>query len=113
MKIHMVDQLRFMIPALLETIPVEQDMICRVMGDCLFGPALDAEIGVLDTPSIFAPREQKFSYVRYDRSLELPGDGEFSRLSTDLDNVKLMPFLQRIGRQYAAENVRREHLYSR
>ncbi|TMA63527.1 MAG: patatin [Deltaproteobacteria bacterium] len=113
-RINLLDQLEFVIPALLGSISVEQDLICRLLGDCVHGASLDSELQALDTPTLFEAHQQKFTYVRYDRAYRKgPGAIELSPSEAQLDNLRLIPWLQQTGRQYAAENVRREHLFPR
>ena len=52
---------------LLETISQQQDMLCRVLGECLLGDALDFEVGNLQPSGLLAPCEKKFAYVRYNK----------------------------------------------
>jgi uncharacterized protein len=92
----------------------QQDMLCRVLGRCVFGPHLDREVGTLvDTPGGLEPRFM--TYVRYcpeltrdglDR-LGLPGI-EPSRVQR-LDSVRSIAELQQVGRAYAEAHVRRAH----
>lgn len=114
-KINVLDQIGYVIPALVGAASVEQDMLCRVLGDCLHGAPIDSEIGELKAATVFAPDEQKFTYVRYDRSVEsmFEETGGFTREKAALDNLELMPLLQTAGRRYAEEHVRPEHLYPR
>ena len=94
--------------------PCLQDLLGRVLGDCLFGERIDREVGDLLTPTMFGAAEQKFSYVRYDQLLDdaasSPGQ---PRLDLRLDRIESMPALQQLGREYAAAHVKREHLYPR
>lgn len=112
-QVHMIDQAAFVIPALLGSVGTEQDLVCRVLGDCVHGEPIDSEIGDLSGSGILDSREKKFRYVRYNR--------EFTAAETDLlfresgqrfslDNLALIPYLQRVGREYAAAHVRAEHL---
>ena len=114
-KINVVDQIGFVIPALVGAAVVEQDMLCRVLGDCVHGAPIDREVGELAEATLFTPGEQKFTYVRYDRSVEAMFEeiGGFSPEKAKLDNLELIPLLQAAGRRYAEENVRLEHLYPR
>jgi uncharacterized protein len=112
-KINVFDQLKFLVPALFGSVSLEQDLLCRVMGDCVYGAPLDGEIGALDSPTMFASDEQKFTYVRYDRALDAPDLPIANRVGTALDNLALIPALQSIGNDYARANVRLEHLYAR
>jgi patatin-like phospholipase/acyl hydrolase len=113
--INMLDQLKYLAPALISSIGFEQDLLCRVLGDCVHGHVLDREIGDLAAPALLDLEEKKFTYVRYDRAL----DAETSRLlqqsgiRTEMDNLQLIPLLQEEGREYASKNVAREHLYPR
>ncbi len=97
--------------ALIETIAWQQDYLCRCLGECLYGEQLDVEIkDLLDVP---IPGRNWFSYVRYNntfkgRKLEelLKKDRRMGRL----DAVHTIPALREIGRDYAQEHVRIEHL---
>jgi len=114
-KINVMDQFGFVVPALLGSVAWEQDLLCRVLGDCVHGCVLDSEVGALQEPTLLSPAEQKFTYVRYDElkkavrlgALELPQN------EVQLDDISRIPFLQEAGRTYAAEHVRLEHLYPR
>jgi len=114
-KINMVDQIKYLAPALLESIAVEQDILCRVLGDCMYGAKVDSELGTLDAPSLFGQSEQKFTYVRYDEPFNLtPSEArELVRGRTQMDNLKAIPDLQKAGEQYAKKHVRPEHLVPR
>jgi patatin-like phospholipase/acyl hydrolase len=106
-QVNFMDQLKFVIPALLDAASVQQDMLCRVLGDCVFGEPLDKEVGAVDTPSLLGAHEQKFTYVRYDQVMDR------GPLDLSLDHAANMPIFQRLGRAYAAANVHSEHLYPR
>jgi hypothetical protein len=98
--------------AMLSSVAVQQDMLCRVLGDCLHGDSLDVELGGLEAPSLLASSEQKCTYVRYDQRLDLLGDGTKRGLpfAPRLDDLSLIPRLREIGQRYAEEHVRLEHL---
>lgn len=111
-QVHMLDQAAFVIPALLGSVAVEQDLVCRVLGRCVCGDPIDSEVGSLAGPGLLGDAEKKFTYVRYNR--------EFTPKETDLlfretgqrfslDNLALIPFLQKVGREYAAAHVKAEH----
>src|SRR5438046_417801 len=87
----------------------------RVMGDCVFGAEIDSELQKLDSPSLFASSGQKFTYVRYDQPFEVsPCEAKrMTRGRTEMDNLELIPFLQRAGKEYAGKYVSVEHLYPR
>jgi hypothetical protein len=97
--------------ALVQGIAVEQDYLCRCLGECIFGEQIDSEIGNLVGMPLPGPRW--FSYVRYNRSYlgkeaeKLLSDGS---LLAKLDAVSAIPILREVGREYAAQNVKLEHL---
>jgi patatin-like phospholipase/acyl hydrolase len=111
--VNLLRQLEHVVPALIGSVSQQQDMICRILGDCLYGEPIDSEIGSLNEATLLAPAYQCFSYVRYDQDLERLGSRKLSRRETKIDNLKLMPLLQEIGREYANTHVRLEHLWPR
>jgi hypothetical protein len=113
--IHMLDQLKYLAPALISSIGFEQDLLCRILGDCVHGHLLDTELGDLTAPALLGLNEKKFTYVRYDRALDAETSKllQASRIRTELDNLQLIPLLQQEGQEYAAQNVSREHLHPR
>lgn len=114
-RIHLLDQVAYVIPALLESIAIEQDLLCRVLGDCRFGSELDREIGDLRGPGMLATSEKRFSYVRYNRFYSADETRELlvaTKQQFSLDNLQLIPYLQKTGREYAEQNVKREHLFA-
>ena len=114
-KINLWDQIKHTAPALVGAISTEQDLLCRILGDCVHGVPLDSEIGALDAPTLFGRTEQKFTYARYDQPLDATHSKarQLSQAETELDNLTLIPLLQEMGRDYATEHVRYEHLYPR
>ena len=98
---------------LIDSTSVQQDMMCRVLGQCRFGDEIDSEVGALISEGTPLPTDKQFSYVRYEhvftdeemRSAKTAYGGDFS-----LDNLRIMPFFSEIGAQYAERNVRLEHL---
>ncbi len=86
----------------------EQDMLCRVFGDCRHGDRLDRELG--DLVGASGPADPKlFSYLRYnaelspqwlaDRGLDHVAARDVQRL----DSTKHMAQLQEIGRSVGAD----------
>jgi uncharacterized protein len=114
--VNLLDAAMHVIPALMQSAAVEQDLLCRAIGDCSWGEPVDAEIGALteegDKPS---PRgERKFRYVRYDHRFT-PEEGAAMRSGGHsdpfaLDNLALIPALRALGREFAAANVKPGHL---
>lgn len=98
-------------PALIQGIAWEQDYICRCMGECLYGEELDAEIG--DLAGVSLPGRGWFSYVRYNKSFRGDEAGEWLKKDprlAQLDAIHAIPVLREIGRAYAEEHVRLNHL---
>ena len=94
----------------MESINREQDLVCRTVGYCKAGPPIDSEIGDLcDIPAAEIPT-RKFTYFRFDHYFtpeELDEAAQYgSKGSLQMDNLKLIPFLQKVGRRYAEESVR-------
>jgi hypothetical protein len=113
---HVLGHVRAVIRALMDGASVQQDILCRTTGVCLFGAAIDNEIGDLIPPvaaSAQLPADRQFCYVRYNHTYT---DEEIARaLETaggkwDLANLGLMPTARAAGTAYAAAHVRPEHL---
>jgi hypothetical protein len=111
--VDVIDQLKFTIPALMGAISIEQDLLCRVLGDCVHGAPIDSEIGMLQRPTLLSSREQKFTYVRYDVALESDEGRHMTAAQSRLDNLDSIPLLKAVGTDYAANTVMTEHLYPR
>jgi hypothetical protein len=102
--------------ALMDSISVEQDVVCRTIGLCKAGEEIDSEIGDLKdaTPATLATK--RFTYLRYDHCFT-PDELELARRQSKaglaLDNLLLIPFLQQIGSRFAEEHVRVKDLIER
>jgi hypothetical protein len=97
--------------ALIQGIALEQDYLCRCLGQCMHGEELDSEIGNLEGAAL--PGRNWFSYVRYNRSYMGKEAEELLRKTPQLaviDAVHAVPLLREVGRAYAQEHVRIEHL---
>jgi hypothetical protein len=107
--------------ALMQSIGWQQDYLCRCLGDCIFaeklvGENLDTEVGnLLAGNSVSAPPPGRswFGYVRYNRTFRkqemlkiLENDPTLKRI----DAIAAIPRLSDIGKAYAEENVKIEHL---
>jgi hypothetical protein len=117
-EIHLMDQLGFVIPGLMGSAAWEQDLICRVLGDCVHGAQLDSEIGALDTPDeagLLSWNEKKFTYARYDQITKVRDQEavDLYQKEFELDDISLIPILRKTGEKYAEKHVRLEHLYPR
>ena len=99
------------VAALLQGIAFEQDYLCRCLGQCIHGEELDSEIGNLEGAAL--PGRSWFSYVRYNKSYMGKAAEELMQKTpelAELDAVRAVPLLREVGRAYAEEHVRIEHL---
>jgi len=93
--------------ALIHSAVVQNDLLCRVLGECRSGPALDSELGDL-VGGAGLLRDPLFAYVRYDAgthptSLEGLGVGHLSAESLDrIDGVEFIEEMCQFGRAVAA-----------
>ena len=94
----------------------EQDLLCRVFGDCRAGDAIDLEIGDLIGSAGPLQRAQKlFTYLRYNveltrEGLDALGCGDIKpEVVQPLDSVDGIPDLQRIGKRVAETKVKEQH----
>ena len=94
----------------------EQDLLCRVFGDCRAGEALDREVGDLVGSVGPLRREQKlFTYLRYNAELTREGlDGLGCRdivpaSVQQLDSIEGIPDLRRVGKRVAETKVLEHH----
>lgn len=94
----------------------EQDMLCRIFGDCLAGDELDREIGdLVGEGSRGAVSEKLFTYLRY--SADIGRRGLAALDLGDLDPVKVQRMdsadglneMRAVGRAIAGRKVRAEH----
>jgi hypothetical protein len=97
--------------ALMEGVAWQQDFLCRCLGRCLYGDKLDAEIGDMMDASL--PSAAWFGYVRYNKSYRAEQLrqilAEHPQLSS-LDAIQTIPALRKVGKEYAGEHVKVEHL---
>jgi hypothetical protein len=95
--------------ALMDSINLEQDMICRTIGLCKAGEPIDSEVGDFrDVPASEIPN-RKCTYLRYDHSFtsaEIEQAKRYGKAAITLDNLRLIPFLREVGSRYAEEHVR-------
>jgi hypothetical protein len=93
----------------------DQDINCRTVGRCIFGPPLDREVGDLvpDVP-IGEDLGRDFLYARYDVELTREGldDLDLAKVDTarvtKLDSVKAIDDLLLIGQRYAEKYLKLE-----
>jgi hypothetical protein len=97
--------------ALMQGIALEQDCMCRCLGQCIHGEELDSEIGNLEGAALSG--RSWFSYTRYNKSYMGKDAEEFLRQNAELaqlDAIHAIPALREIGHAYAQEHVCIEHL---
>lgn len=99
--------------ALMDSISLQQDMICRTIGYCKEGDQIDSEIGTLRAVPAIEFAQRKFTYLRYDHVYQ-PDEIELARKygkgGLTLDNVSIIPLLRDVGRKYAEAHVRADDL---
>jgi uncharacterized protein len=97
--------------ALIQGVGMEQDYLCRCIGQCLHGEEVDSEVGNMEGCGL--PGRDWFSYVRYNKSFSGQAAKELLQKNAKLDKidaVQAIPVLRKIGREYAKEHVCLEHL---
>ena len=101
-------------PAMILSSVHEQDMLCRLFGRCLAGPALDRELG--DLVDIAAPGGRNlFTYLRYNENLTAEGLARLglSHIAPEfvqpMDSVLHIDALAEIGREIGERQVRLDH----
>jgi uncharacterized protein len=102
--------------ALMYAALTEQDVLCRVFGDCLMGDVIDSELLDLIGSGGSGPVTPKlFTYVRYTADLSRKGLDELglTRVRPEavqkLDSVEAIPQMQEVGRAVAEQKVKSEH----
>lgn len=92
----------------------EQDLLCRVFGNCLAGDLIDSEVG--DMIGKKGPTDSKlFTYMRYNAELSYAGLAELGleHIKPEnvqaLDSVEHIRELQEVGQAVADRDVKIEH----
>jgi uncharacterized protein len=91
----------------------EQDLLCRVFGNCRVGNEIDREVGDLICQD-GRGRPKMFTYLRYDADLSEQGLAQMGISEVDsksvdsLDCIGAMEDLQKIGRAMAEKQLRLE-----
>lgn len=95
----------------------EQDLLCRVFGECRAGDPIDREIGnLVGSAGPLGAGQKLFTYVRYNAELTREGLDALGCTDVDpaavqkLDSVEGIPDLRRVGRQVAERKVDAAHL---
>ena len=105
--------------ALMNAAAAGWDMSCRMLGECRFGGPIDREFGSMvcepgKPPNWSGPK--LFAYLRYDpdvtpaglAALKLPDID--AQAMQEMDSVKHMPDIQRVGKAFAERHVSIDHL---
>jgi hypothetical protein len=94
----------------------EQDLLCRVFGDCRAGDAIDREVGDLAGSVGPLQRDQKlFTYLRYNAELTREGLDALGcrdiapETVQQLDSIEGIPDLRRVGKRVAETKVLERH----
>jgi uncharacterized protein len=94
----------------------EQDLLCRVFGDCRAGDAIDRELGDLaGGAGPLQPEQKLFTYLRYNAELTREGLDAFGcrdikpEVVQRLDSIDGIPDLRRVGKQVAETKVQTDH----
>jgi hypothetical protein len=94
----------------------EQDLLCRIFGDCRAGDPIDREVGDLIGSIGPLTRDQKlFTYMRYNAELTREGLDKLGcsdvkpETVQKLDSVDGVPDLRRVGKAVAANKVDEAH----
>ena len=105
------------IGALIEGVAHQQDLLCRVLGRCIYGPIIDTEVGDMiergaESPLGNTPPPRRFTYVRY--NCDFP-EAQFAPFvagtgAIPMDRPDLIPLFEEVGRTYAADAVQLSHL---
>lgn len=90
-RLNLIDHARYVPPALIGSVSEQQDAMCRVLGRCVFGDAIDSELGTLRA---HGPLDgaRVCTYVRLNPPLAS---------NVRLDDVSRIDELERIGSAYA------------
>jgi hypothetical protein len=111
-QINIGDQLSHSLLALIDSNGQQQDMLCRSFGRCQWGEPIDSEVGDLIAEELSEADHRRFLYSRYNRNLTPPEivEGEAIPDYFQVDSLNGIPFWQKLGRAFAEQNVRIEHL---
>lgn len=99
---------------LMYAMQVDQDINCRTFGKCAFGSVIDRELG--DMIPKKATSDRDFRYVRYnadlsEKGLKALGLGDLDpEKVSQMDSVKYIKDLQRVGSATAKSQVKVDHL---
>ncbi len=105
--------------ALMNAAAAGWDMTCRMLGECRFGGPIDREFGSMvcepGKPTNWSGTKQ-FTYTRYDPDVTSAGLAELglpdidAQAMQEMDSVKHMADIQRVGKSFAQRHVSIDHL---
>ncbi len=94
----------------------EQDLLCRVFGDCRAGETLDREVGdLVGSAGPLQPEQKLFTYLRYNAELTREGLDALGcrdiapETVQQLDSIVGIPDLRRVGKKVAETKVLERH----
>ena len=94
----------------------EQDLLCRVFGDCRAGDPIDREIGdLVGSAGPLQPGQKLFTYLRYNAELTREGLDMLGccdikpETVQQMDSIDGIPELRAVGKKVAETKVREEH----
>jgi len=112
-QVHLLDQAEHLLPAIIDSGCMHQDLTCRAVGRCLFGEPVDMEVGnLLHAAGEATGAHDRFLYCRYNHEFtaaeleELPPAKRIARM----DDLEMIPFYLRKGEEFANACVKAEHL---
>jgi patatin-like phospholipase/acyl hydrolase len=120
--LNLLDHAKTIPSALMNAATAGWDMVCRTIGECRYGGAIDSEFGDMVLPpqgSATASNwtgAKQFAYVRYDplttqKNLDALGLNDISAAAMQqMDDVSLIPDLYRLGEVYAQHTLQIDHL---
>jgi predicted acylesterase/phospholipase RssA len=116
-QMHLLHHVQAVPRALLNGCLHEQDLLCRMFGECRSAvpKELDAEVGSLMAFQDPLQKTTLFDYVRYNAVLTKSGLSDLGLSDIEpeqvkgLDSVKFIPHFQRIGRAAGDAQVRASH----
>ena len=94
----------------------EQDLLCRVFGDCRAGEALDREVGdLVGSDGPLQHGQKLFTYLRYNAELTREGHDALGcrdiepKTVQQMDSIQGIPELRRVGARVAETKLLERH----
>ncbi|MDD5462387.1 MAG: hypothetical protein PHG00_12260 [Methylococcales bacterium] len=118
-ELTLIDNAKNIPGALMNAASAGWDMTCRILGRCRYGTPIDREFGdmvVLDKDDSNWTGPKQFTYLRYDPDVTQAGINALglndivAGTVQVLDSVEYIPAIQRLGKAYATEHFKLQHL---